>query len=268
MNTFNNGRQGKRHFLMLFSVFSLILFSACSSKAERYLNKGINQVEKGKFENGDHYLTESIHCDSVNPQAFYNRALVRKKMCRYTEALTDLDKVLELDSLYLQAYLTRGEIKGMLQDYFGSLDDYKHGLDIYNRNGLQNPSNIHLYPRNRNDLIQIQNQYSQAILKSGKQKYASRDYIGAIADFNMATLLEANNSDAYYLCGNAQFLLHDFKGAIADYTKVITLKPDQSDAYFARGYAKEKLRQTISASKDYRKAKALDKLTYLPKRMK
>jgi len=268
MKTFDKFRQGKRLHLWMITVFSLIFFSACTSKAERCLNKGITQVEKGKFENGDHYFTESIHCDSVNPRAFYNRALVRKKMCRYTEALTDLDKVLELDSLYLQAYLTRGEIKGMLQDYFGSLDDYRHGLDIYTRNGFQNPSDFHLYPRNTNDLIQIQNQYSQAILKSGKQKYASRDYIGATADFNMATLLEGDNSDAYYLCGNAQFLLHDFEGAIAYYTKVITLEPDQPDAYFARGYAKEKLGQAMSASKDYRKARVLNKLTYLPKRTK
>jgi len=259
MRTFNKLRQVKLHPFMLLSVLLLIFFSACSSKAERFLNKGITQVEKGKYDKGAHFFTESILCDSLFAEAYYHRALVRKKMNCYTEALADLNKVLELDTLFQQAYATRGEIKGILHDYYGSLDDYKKGLALYTKYGLQNTTDLDFFPKDSNDIVQIQKQYSKAILQSGLQKYSSSDYVSAVSDFSMAILLGPENIEAYYLSGNAQFLLYDFEGAIANYSEVIALQPEQSDAYFARGYAKEKLGQTISASKDYSIAKALDK---------
>ena len=75
-------------------------------------------------------------------------------------------------------------------------------IDNYNKAISKDPSNFVFY------------------LERGKAKYDSRNFIGAIDDYNYSTKLNPNNIVDFYKA-NAKFSYGDFKGAIIDYQKLI-----------------------------------------------
>jgi tetratricopeptide (TPR) repeat protein len=86
--------------------------------------------------------------------------------------------------------------------------------------------------------------------------YAQRgQFDRAIADFNKALLLDANNADAYSNRGLATAQgKEDYKSAIGDYTRALELKPRHTSAYFNRGVAYRQLGDYPKAIADYSKA--------------
>ena len=80
------------------------------------------------------------------------------------------------------------------------------------------------------------------------------DYKGAIADYDIAILLNPNDADAYLNRGVAKNKLGQYFAAITDFDTVIRTKPDYADAYYNRGVAKDKLDQRNAAIADYETA--------------
>lgn len=76
------------------------------------------------------------------------------------------------------------------------------------------------------------------------------DYVGAIADFNIAIEM---NKEVLIIVGNrgkAKAKLQDFRGAIVDYNYVISNNP-KAGYYDERGDAKAKLKDYVGAIADY-----------------
>lgn len=78
---------------------------------------------------------------------------------------------------------------------------------------------------------------------NGITKYISKDYIGAIEEFDRAIEIKSNESDYYYFRGLAKSNLKDNLGAIIDFDIAIKLTPKFYGAYFKRGLAKLVLQQ-------------------------
>ena len=72
------------------------------------------------------------------------------------------------------------------------------------------------------------------LFQRGLEKYKSKDYQGAIADYSKAIQLKPDYAEAYNNRGNARNELYDHQGAIEDYNQVIRYKPRYSIAYFNR----------------------------------
>ena len=77
------------------------------------------------------------------------------------------------------------------------------------------------------------------------------DYKGAIADYDIAILLNPNDADAYLNRGKAKGKLGQHFAAITDYDIAIQIKPNYADAYYNRGVAKDNLGQHNAAITDY-----------------
>ena len=83
--------------------------------------------------------------------------------------------------------------------------------------------------------------FSAAIIRhqiKRRKRNESKDYKGAIEDFNKAIALDAKNTDTYYNRGNARSGLKQYKEAIGDYDKAIALDPKYAKAFSNRGVAK------------------------------
>jgi ankyrin repeat protein len=96
-------------------------------------------------------------------------------------------------------------------------------------------------------------------------KFSSKDYDGAIADFDKAIDLNPDNAELYQMRGGPKLGKRDFAGAIADYNKAIELKPDCADAYKGRGLVMLAKRDFDDAIADFNKAielKPNDAFTY------
>jgi len=97
-------------------------------------------------------------------------------------------------------------------------------------------------------------------------EYNSGDYIGAVADFNKAAMINHDINDYLFFAsrGNAKHHLGDYSGAIEDYDLAIQLKPvgkkvdpNWAKAYFNRGVSKFFLKDKKSACADWKQASDL-----------
>ena len=94
----------------------------------------------------------------------------------------------------------------------------------------------------------------QVYFESGKSKYNSEDYKGAIADFSKVIKLDPDYVEAYLKRGQSKYKLENYRGAIIDFTKTIALNPYYREAYYLRGISKFESKNPLEAIADYTKA--------------
>lgn len=128
----------------------------------------------------------------------------------FMEALLNLNKAIETDPNYAQAYYVRGNIKDTFDDRHGAMKDYNSAVE-------KNPK------------------FSDAFFARGNVKMKLQDYYGAIADFTSAISINENYVEAYFNRGKAKQFLQAYEDAINDCTKIIQINPRSVDAYFMRG---------------------------------
>jgi Caspase domain/TPR repeat/Tetratricopeptide repeat len=88
------------------------------------------------------------------------------------------------------------------------------------------------------EVIRLKPKDDNAYNNRGIARYQANDFQGALADFNVALRLNPNNTLAYRNRGNSRWIDRDYEGAIADYTVAIRLDPFNEDIYIERGYVR------------------------------
>jgi DnaJ family protein C protein 7 len=103
--------------------------------AVKIINKQEEAKEKGNsaFKSGDNqaavkHYTEGINLDpynkTISSTLYANRAAAYMKLKKFTEALADCNKAIELNDDYAKAYLRRGEVRMELGDYDDATRDF------------------------------------------------------------------------------------------------------------------------------------------------
>jgi len=136
------------------------------------------------------------------------RELYEKR--EFMEALLNLNKAIDLDKNYSDAYFLRANIKENFDDRHGAMKDYNLAIE-------KNPK------------------LSEAFFARGNVKMKLMDYYGAISDFTSAISINANYIEAYFNRGKAKQFLMAYEDAINDCTKIIQITPNNIDAYYMRG---------------------------------
>src|SRR6478736_3688591 len=147
-----------------------------------------------------------IACTSFSAQGQSAKELTQKGMELYEkhefmEAILNLNKAIETDAKYSQAYYVRGNIKAAFEDYHGAMKDYNKAVDLNNKMG-------------------------DGFFARGNVKMKLQDYYGAIADFTSAIALNENyveaylkSVDAYYMRGLLRIDFGDLKQGCLDLSK-------------------------------------------------
>ena len=99
---------------------------------------------------------------------------------------------------------------------------------------------------------------SKIYYNSGLAKYYLEDYTGAIEDYSRALGLNPNGAFLYNNRGECKYEIQDYEGAIKDYNKAIELDANCAVAYNNRGLVRDSIKDYESAIKDYDKAIELD----------
>jgi tetratricopeptide (TPR) repeat protein len=128
----------------------------------------------------------------------------------FMEALLNLNKAIEVDPNYSQAFFVRANIKDAFDDRHGAMKDY-------------------------NSAIEKNAKFADAFFARGNVKMKLQDYYGAIADYTSAIAINENYIDAYFNRGKAKQFLQAYEDAINDCSKIIQLHPKNVDAYYMRG---------------------------------
>ncbi|WP_064965756.1 tetratricopeptide repeat protein [Tenacibaculum ovolyticum] len=217
------------------TLFFLILLSSCSVKwADSIAEKGFNKEAINDYEKALSIYNKGIRWNKKSAELYWRRGNLHHRNKNYILAIKDLDKSIQIDSLFNTgyAYWDRAISKENLNNYSGALLDYNNAISI-------NPEKSNFY-------------FFRGILK-----YRLKDSIGAHNDFNSAIELWDN----YYLARSWRSILRvelkDFKGAMEDFkylkfSKKEKLKPKMAWKFRYRGLAKLKTKDTIGACNDWK----------------
>jgi len=95
-------------------------------------------------------------------------------------------------------------------------------------------------------------------LDKGQYLANSKDYEGAVVNYNRAIELDPKSAWAHIYRASSKMMLADFYGALSDYDKAIELDPKNATAYATRAWAKGGLNDFGNALKDGETAVTLD----------
>jgi tetratricopeptide (TPR) repeat protein len=164
----------------------------------------------------------------VNSKALthYNRGCDKYLKEDYKGAIRDIDKAIQLDPNYADAYQCRGLSYSALQNYKLAVKDYDKAIQL-------KPNVADLYFFRGNAYAGIE------------------EYKLALRDYDKAIELKRKDGSVYLFRGIARFELGDYQGALEDYNRTIRLQPDDAYAYSRRGDVKRKLKDKPDAILDY-----------------
>lgn len=121
----------------------------------------------------------------------------------------------------------------------------------------KNRENPKFNPKEHQMILRIgasPNDDAMKYFENGQRKTYSKDFQGAILDYDKAINLDPNFWWVYFEKAIAKYNLQDFQGAIAEYTKAIILEPKCTKAYSYRAFAKYELQDYRGVIADCNKA--------------
>ncbi len=197
------------------------------------------------------------------PSAYLNRANVKfNKLKNYNEAIHDYNKVIMLDSNYIDAYFNKGLANFNLRKFNDAISDFTKSTEL-KPDYYQAHYNIGITKSNLGDFtnaidnysraIELKEDYYEAFFNRGNAYSSLKDFDNAIADYKKVIEYKPVNYMAYYRIGVIKNDLEDFPDAINNYSKAIAVKADYYPAYFNRAMVYSKLEKFENAIADYTK---------------
>ena len=186
--------------------------------------------------------------------------LIDWRLEKYPQAIVYLDSALQLLPNMADFWVNRGIVKQSLRDTLAAVKDFRSALQIDPEHALAN-HNLALLGGLDGKEKETEKLITEAIEKNPNLIYSyeergflrmkARNWKGALADFNQAILLDANDPDNWLQRGIVKEKLKDMSGALADYTQAIKLKDDYERAWMNRGNLLSKMNRLGEAIEDY-----------------
>ena len=187
--------------------------------------------------------------NSSDVDAYFGRALDYMVLQDLSEAIQDLDRVINMKPDFFMAYFNRAVIRYKTME----LEKYEE-----NQNTPQDLMNLSLNIQTTNNRIQQQttNPYTTNLGKE-LSTYESRwmfNYDQIIRDYSKVIELNPDFVYAYFNRANLRCTQKDFRAAITDYNEAINRNPDFAEAHYNRGLARLFLGDTERGIADLSKA--------------
>jgi tetratricopeptide (TPR) repeat protein len=212
--------------------------------------------------------TKCLQLNSGIITAYLNRGNVYKDEKRFTEALSDFDKVIELaknsKSQSFKNFLDDG-YRGKGWCYRQMIYSNENDADYYHKAIAEFTNAVNAEPNAINYLARA-DIFSDRLYKTEENSYERSSMVNkALNDYNSAALLDPNNPDIYNRRASLyDYYLKDKNAALRDYKKVSELKPNDVWSYLSLGKINFDLNNFETAIQNYTKAISIypDGMTY------
>ena len=190
--------------------------------------------------------------DPLDADAYFGRALDFNVLQDLSEAMDDLDRVIQLNPNFFMAYFDRAVIRYKMMQ----LDVYEEE-NVNTRQDIMNLS-LNLQSNNRSQQA-IVNPHSRPggenleALNSGERKRIF-DLDQIMRDYEKVIEINPGFVYAYFNRANISCFRKDFRTAIIDYSEAINVKPNFAEAYYNRGLTRLYLGDTEKGIADLSKA--------------
>jgi len=212
-------------FLFIFGFSTNLSFAQA---AEELYAKGLQNFNDKNYSEALKFFNEAVAKDKSNTTYLLKRGETKSFAGKSILAITDYNKVIQLDSDNSMAYALRSAIYVELKDFKSAIDDCQKAIGI-------NPKNELAYIRMGDSYITME----------------PKNYLEAMKSYNYAINLNPNNSVALHNRGIAKKELKDYLGAIEDFNKAIIIDAEYGSAYMNRGIGKSLLGDTPGACVDW-----------------
>ncbi len=181
---------------------------------------------EGRFTEALQNYNKALEVKPGYTEAYYNRGLVNLQLKNKEAALSDFTASLKADSSYYLSYNNRGNVRKETGDTIGALADFSYAL-------------------------KIKPDYAIAYYNRGSLYSNFKQYDKANADLTKAISLKPDYADAYNNRGIVYFYQKEFQNSINDYSKAISLQSKNGNLYKNRGLSQLAIGDTLSACKDW-----------------
>ena len=218
-----------------------------------------NKIWLNDFTLWDDTVKKSPH----KARPYNNRGYASGEQGRFTQAMSDFDKAIDLDPDYAEVYKNRGVIEEKQNDLGPALSDFSRAIALRPRFAEAYTNRGAIYA-GQNNLGPALADFSKviALMPEDAQAYYNRGIIEskqnalgpAQSDFSIAVALNPRYADAYHNRGVIEAIQNDFARAMADFSRAIELNPQNAQAYYYRGIIFAKQNNLTQAISDYNKA--------------
>ena len=196
-----------------------------------YLTRAQMHLEQGDTIQAMTDLDKAIDIDPYTAQSFSARGLLFFQQKEYNNALADLDEAIRLDPYFTGNYINRGLVKYHLNDLRGAMADYDRVIET-----------------EENNLI--------ARFNRGLLRAQVADNNRAISDFDKVLELDPDNTIAYLNRSMLKNEIGDRMGALSDLNVVLEAHPEFFNGYYMRAQLKRELNDLRGSENDYLLARA------------
>lgn len=201
--------------------------------ADDWFLQGVDNYNKGNYQSALIDLNKAINLNPDYANAFTSRGNTYQALKDYQRAIADHDKAIALNPTLALAYSNRGNA-------YQDLGDSQRAISNYDK------------------AISLDPQLAIAYTSRGNAYSKLNEYPKALDDQNTAISLNPDFSIAYYNRGNIYFALKDHRKAILDFSQAIFFNPNFAYAYSNRGFTYHILKDHKNALDNYNKAISLD----------
>jgi len=101
------------------------------SSAEAYINHRADDYQRGQYDEAILDLNKAIEINSRYAEAYFNRGVVYGKgKQRYNQAISDFTKAIVINPAYAEAYTNRRNAYASKNQYDKAILDYKKAIEI------------------------------------------------------------------------------------------------------------------------------------------
>jgi serine/threonine protein kinase len=204
-------------------------FKSLDSEAVRLLEQGKVLIELQRYEEAVAVLDRTLQIDPKYPEAWLKRGQALSKLQKHEEALNSFEEALKIQAEYSQAWYERGLV-----------------LEQLNREELAQESLV--------KALEIQPNYAEAWYKLGDIKTKQKKYKEAYLSLSKATEIKPDYSNAWYKMGVLLNKLNQQKEALIALNKALELEINNVEAWVEHGSTLAKLKQNEEALDSFDKA--------------
>jgi tetratricopeptide (TPR) repeat protein len=256
----------------LLRIFILIVFVAAFCQftyCQNYYEDARKEYFFGDLNKSIELFTKSIQKNKEVVNSFMMRGSAKGMLSKFSEAFSDLDSALIIDSTNYKIYYYYGRVNFFKGSYFQSIYYYniaisKSPLDAssYDDRAI---SKTYLKQftsalKDEDIAIRIDSTKTDFYINRGYIKSQLGDYESALLDFNIALKVKQDQK-AYADRGFVYSKLGMHEQAIEDFTKSLQIFSNDKEVYFYRGFSYKAIGKLKEACIDFEKSA---KLNYSP----
>lgn len=216
--------------LTFISIISILLLSSCGKSAEELLLEAEKYDEIGQYEKGIEILNQAIEKDPEYLGAYINRGTYKSSLKKYKSAISDYQKVLELDPENTLATYNIGNSHRQ----FGNLKKAKEFYDLAFQTKGGEIMTIDYEPNSILEKSLFDVPSSEIYYNRGLVYYDLFDYEKAYSDFSNSLKNDFRPADNYYMIGSCLLMTGNTELACELYKKSMELGDEMAKLEFSK----------------------------------